>query len=278
MNRLTACTVLVTLIASTVTVAEPVTQSRAWTEAFAVNTNAPRITISNIWGSVRVRSGPDRQVSVTVDEQRSAPTRALFDLSTEVLRLESAADTNGVTFIVGDRATSWQRHEPCPGCRVDYQFDVVVPHGAVLDIATVLDGAVDVAGVDGPVSASNVNGPIRLDELRNCAVLESVNGPVSIVFVEPPRDNCAIETVNGDVTLSIPNGSGLDVALNSFNGRLFSGFTVQPFALPAQVEHTRSNGRHQYRIQQSAGLRLEAGGPMFSISSLNGDIRIQKNQ
>ena len=78
--------------------------------------------------------------------------------------------------------------------------------------------------------------------------------------------------------VKLPDGTGLDVALDQFNGRMVSEFPVDPFALPATVEHTTDNGGHRYRIQQSAGLRLEGGGPLFSISSLNGDVRIQKTQ
>jgi hypothetical protein len=76
----------------------------------------------------------------------------------------------------------------------------------------------------------------------------------------------------------MPVGTGLDVALDLFNGRMVSDFQVDAYALPAVVEHTRDDGQHRYRIQQSAGIRLEGGGPTFSISSLNGDIRIQESQ
>jgi hypothetical protein len=47
--------------------------------------------------------------------------------------------------------------------------------------------------------------------------------------------------------------------------------------VPAEVQYEEKNGAHRYRIQQSAGLRLEGGGPTFTISSMNGDVRIRKN-
>ena len=152
-----------------------------------------------------------------------------------------------------------------------------MPKGTLLDVGTVLDGEIDVDGIYGPVSASNVNGPIYVAGMRDCEQLESVNGKINLGFAAAPGQNCSIETINGDVTLNMPAGSGLDVALDIFNGRVITEFATDTYAVPAQVEYLQSEGTHRYRIQQSAGLRLEGGGPTFSISSLNGDVRIQKN-
>jgi len=258
--------------------AAPVSESRVWTETYPIDTVAPHLTISNIWGNVRVRPGNSGEIRVTVDERRSAPNRELFERSLETLKLDVEADTHGVSILVGERSNNWERRNPCRGCRVDYQFEVLVPAGTQLDVATVLDGTIDVAGIVGLISASNVNGPINVREVRDCEMLESVNGEVNVSFTVAPGRDCNIETINGDITLALPSGSGLDVALDLFNGRLISEFSVDALALPATVEHTSDGDGHRYRIRQSAGLRLEGGGPMFSISSLNGDIRIQKTQ
>ena len=160
---------------------------------------------------------------------------------------------------------------------MDYQFEVTVPPGTQLDVSTVNDGRIDVSGISGMVSASNVNGPISVSEIGNCNDLDSVNGAVDVSFSTAPGQDCSIGTINGDIAISMPDGSGLDVALDLFNGRMTTEFEVDSYALPAQVEQSNDNGRLRYKIQQSAGLRIENGGPTFSISSLNGDIRFQKN-
>jgi hypothetical protein len=74
---------------------------------------------------------------------------------------------------------------------------------------------------------------------------------------------------------SLVNNAGFDVAMDLFNGRLLTQLPVNPLAVPARVEHIETGGRHQYRIEQHAGVRIGAGGPTFTISSMNGDIRIQ---
>ena len=70
------------------------------------------------------------------------------------------------------------------------------------------------AKISGQVSAAKVNGPIAAAGLRNCAVMNSVNGEVSLGFDAPPADNCDIGTVNGDITLKLPEDSGLDVTMD----------------------------------------------------------------
>lgn len=276
MNRIIAAAI--GLLVSVAIAAQDVTESRVWTENFPIVGAEPLLRISNIWGTVRVRPGPDGQISITVDEKRTAPDQERFERSLQLLNVGIEASTEEVSLIVGEPTRQWRRMIPCRGCRVDYQFDVTVPEGTRLELGTVNDGVIDVNGVAGTVSASNVNGPIRVREASGCEKLESVNGELDVSFEQAPAGDCDIETINGDITLAMPTGSGLDVALDQFNGRMVSEFEISPFAIPATVEHESDADGHRYRIQQSAGLRLEGGGPRFSISSLNGDVRIRKNQ
>ena len=251
-----------------------VTDNRNWTETYPVTAATPRLSIDNIWGSVRVRPGPEGQITVSVDEQRRAPDQALFDRSLELLKVDTYSDAAGVSITVGER-DRWQGRNHCRNCRVDVQFDVVVPASSIVDVGTVLDGVIDVAGISGSVSASNVNGPIRV-EADGCSEVNSVNGPVTLNFSSAPSEACDIETVNGDVTLGLPGDSGLNVALDTMNGDIVSDFDADPYALTPQVDYEAVDGRNQYRIHQSAGLRLAGGGPLFRISSLNGDVRFRK--
>jgi hypothetical protein len=63
------------------------------------------------------------------------------------------------------------------------------------------------------------------------------------------------------------------------NGGLFTDFDVQPLAaMPASVERTRRNGRFVYRSDQAASLRIGRGGPLLTLESLNGDVRVLRGQ
>ncbi len=276
MNKLIGCTGLLLLLVNTAFANGRVEESRSWTETYPVTAKQPTLEIENIWGDVNVRPGKTGEIVVSIQERRSAPDQQRFERSLQTLRLGTEADDNGVALYVGNRDRDWHGHDNCRGCRVDYRFDVVVPANTQLDVSTVNDGHIDIAGIAGNVSAANVNGPIAVTGLRNCAVMNSVNGEVSLDFAAAPVENCKIDTINGDITLNLPDDSGFDVAMDLFNGRMLTQLPVDALALPATVEHIETDGRHQYRIAQPAGVRIGAGGPKFTISSMNGDIRIQK--
>jgi ribosomal protein S28E/S33 len=273
-----AITALVALVlsASTSEAANSVEEQTNWKDTYTVNTTAPHLQISNIWGGVNVRTGKNGQISVSAVELRSAPDQERFDRSFESIRLDVKADANGVSLLVGDPNERWHRLNECRGCRLDIQFEILVPPGATVDVGTVMDGRVDIEGVTGSVSASNVNGPVRVGDIQECTSIESVNGKVDVGFATSPLSDCSIETINGDITLDVPEGTGMDIKLDLFNGDLSSQLTAGPLELPAIIEHTMENGHEQYRIQKFSGLRIGAGGPTYSISSMNGDVRIQK--
>jgi hypothetical protein len=255
-----------------------VSDQKTWSDTYPVSAAVPKLLIDNIWGNVRVRSGSTREIVVTVSEKRSAPTQELFDLSKETIYLDVQADAAGVSLIVAKPERMMGRRDRCRDCRVDYQFEVTVPTGTDVDVSTVTDGGIDVAGTGGPVNASNVNGPVAARDLQDCAQIESVNGAVDVSFARSPSRECSIKTINGDITLTVPGSAGLDAALSMMQGKVVSEFDLEPLALPAKVEQRNEDGRFIYHIAQAAGIRLGKGGPTFSIESLNGDLRIRKRQ
>jgi hypothetical protein len=258
--------------------ADAVTDQKTWTDTYPVTAAAPKLVIDNIWGNVRVRAGTTREIVVTIDEKRSAPTQELFELSKQLIHLEVEADAAGVSMVVGKPEHLHSRRDRCRGCRVDYQFEVTVPPGTQIDVSTITDGSIDVAGAGGSVSASNVNGPVAVDNLQDCERIESINGEVEVSFARAPSRDCSIKTINGDIILVVPGSAGLDASLSMMQGKVVSEFDLEPLALPARVQHSKQDGQFVYRIEQASGVRLGNGGPTFSIESLNGDLRIRKSK
>ncbi|HJY36640.1 MAG TPA: hypothetical protein VJ299_04195, partial [Steroidobacteraceae bacterium] len=230
-----------------------VSDQKTWSDTYPVTATVPKLLIDNIWGNVRVRSGSTREIVVTVSEKRSAPTQELFDLSKETIYLDVQADAAGVSLIVAKPERMMGRRDRCRDCRVDYQFEVTVPTGTDVDVSTVTDGGIDVAGTGGPVNASNVNGPVAARDLQDCAQIESVNGAVDVSFARSPSRDCSIKTINGDITLTVPGSAGLDAALSMMQGKVVSEFDLEPLALPAKVEQRNEDGLFIYHIAQAAG-------------------------
>ena len=273
-----SCVGLLALLASGAGLAEPITEQQTSQHSYPVSTSAPKLYVRNIWGNVTVRAGTSREITVTLDERRSAPTRELFDRSKERIRLNVEADGSGVSMIVGDRDETSRRTDLCRGCRVEYQFEITAPPDAQIDVGTVTDGRVEVVGIRGVVNASNVNGPVAATDLNNCAQIKSVNGALDLKFARAPGEDCAIETVNGRITVGLPANAGLNAVLNINHGDIESDFDAEPIALPAKLAREENEDRFGYRLEQPSGVRLGAGGPTFTFASLNGDVRIRKNK
>ncbi len=268
----------VALSISCATFAAPVSEQKTLQHTYPVSSSAPRLYVRNIWGNVTVRASDVREITVTINEHRTAPTQALFERSKELLRLDVEASGDGVSMIVGDPHRREGRAELCHDCRVDYQFEISVPPDTQVDVGTVTDGRVEVIGIRGLVSASNVNGPVAASDLSNCEKIESVNGELDVQFARAPGADCTIETINGRITVGLPPGTSLDAILSINHGDIESEFDVEPMTLPVKIEKQERDDRYGYRLVQQAGVRLGAGGPTFTFASLNGDVRIVKNK
>ena len=265
------------LFAANASAADVVEQNSSQ-RTFPMSSAHPSLYVRNVFGNVTVRAGTTREIVVALTERRSAPSRELLEESTRQLQLHTLADSDGVKFVVEDTDRGSRRTELCRHCRVEYEFDITVPTGAQVDVGTVTDGRVEVSGVRGPLAASNVNGPVSVSGAAECSSIESVNGALQVEFARAPGENCAIKTVNGDITIALPANAGLDAMLSMGHGDVQSDFDVEPIAVAPIVDRERRDSGVLYRIDQRAGLRLGAGGPTFTFASLNGDMRFTKKQ
>jgi hypothetical protein len=278
MNAIISSVGLIALLGVGASSAEPVVEQKTAQYSYAVTSSTPRLHVRNIWGNVTVRPGKAREISVTLSERRSAPTRELFAELQQRIQLTIDASGEGVSMMVGDPDKSAKRTDGCRGCRADYQFDIVVPPDALIDVGTVTDGRVEVIGVRGPVNASNVNGPVAVKGLSECTKIASVNGALDVEFSRAPGEDCALETLNGGITLGLPAGTGLNAILKIGHGDIETEFDAEPMALPARIEKQDKDARSGYLVEQPAAVRVGAGGPTFTFASLNGDVRIRKNK
>ena len=277
MNMTMSRTGLIALLACSAACADPISEQTTFTQIYPVSSSAPRLFVRNIWGNVIVRAGEAREIRVTVNEHRSARTREAFERLKQQIRLNIEASQEEVSMIVGDPYRSPRRTDTCDECRAEYQFEIIAPPDTRIDVGTVTDGRVEVAGIRGSVNASNVNGPVSATDVSNCANIESVNGTLDVQFARPPSEDCTLETINGRISVGLPPETGLDALLSINDGEIESDFDVEPIALSVKVEKSERDDRNSYRIVKPAGVRLGTGGPTFTFASLNGDVQIRKN-
>lgn len=139
-------------------------------------------------------------------------------------------------------------------------FDVAVPAGVQLDASTV-NGNVEAIGTTGAVSVSTVNGSVHAAGASALSA-HTVNGSVELALDQlGAADSVRAESVNGNVTISVPAAFEGNVDMKTVNGSVSS-------ELP--VSATGASERRELRGAIGSAPR------MISLETVNGSVRLTK--
>jgi hypothetical protein len=216
------------------------------------------LTIRDVNGSVRVRTGDRLAIRATKHADHGDPNAV-------AIKVEPRSD--GIFVCVqyppnanrgcADRSVHVHSGNDDNDTTVD--FDVTVPHGIVLDAATV-NGSVDAIN-DGPADAVTVNGSVHV-EARDVHVAKAVNGSVHVRILDRGRGSLAAHTVNGRIEVLLPAGTGVELDAKTLNGGIDAeGVTV---------DHPR------YGPGARARATLGDGARRLDLESVNGSITLHR--
>ncbi len=137
-------------------------------------------------------------------------------------------------------------------------FTVSVPAG-VRFVGRTVNGDVEAIGLESDVETATVNGDVEVTTTEQ-AVATTVNGSIRASIGSTSGD-VEFETVNGSITLDLPEDSNVDLHASTVNGSIDS-------ALPITV-----SGRFSRRTLQG---RIGEGGTRLDVSTVNGSIRLRR--
>ena len=126
------------------------------------------------------------------------------------------------------------------------------------------NGGITIRGVNGTIRFDTTNGGVTLTDLAGDVRGETRNGGLNVTLAGDRWDGAGleVETSNGGVTLSIPDGYNADLSTRTVNG----GFRSD---IPMTVQGELSPRRG---IQTTLG----SGGPPVSVRTTNGGLRINR--
>lgn len=186
------------------------------------------------------------------------------------VRIDVVEHAGGVTICAVYPTPRGRRPNECaPGSggrnnvrRNDVKVDFVVEVPADIDLAArTVNGGIDVGELAGAVAAKTVNGSIRIDAARRAAA-ETVNGSIVARITDARwRDDLDFETVNGGITLELPQELDADLRIRTVNGRIDSDF---PMRVQGRISRRRLQGT------------IGGGGPELSLRTVNGSIRLRR--
>ncbi|HEX8392838.1 MAG TPA: DUF4097 family beta strand repeat-containing protein [Longimicrobium sp.] len=139
-------------------------------------------------------------------------------------------------------------------------YTVRVPAGVRL-VASTVSGDVRADGLRGAVQAATVSGDVRVGTSETASAT-TVSGDVDVTF-GAVTSGTSFSTVSGDVTLHAGSGVNADVTASTVSGDIEGDFGVES-------SRRRSPGN------RNASGRIGRGGARVSITTVNGDIRVER--
>jgi len=229
------------------------------------------VSIENMAGSVKV-TGWDR-AEVQVKGTVGAGGKLTFDgtgkrTHIEIEGFQATISVVGVTGSVRAETVNGSITQAGAAKQVELQsvngdVDVTKAGGRVK--AESVNGSVVLHDASGELEASTVHGKLQvLGGSYERAELESVAGTVRFDAALSPRAALSIETVSGEVELSLAAGIGADFAVSSFSGRISNELG------PAAVKSGK------WTPQTELNFTTGSGGVRVKIETLSGSVNIRK--
>jgi Putative adhesin len=209
------------------------------------------LTIRNLNGGVRVRTGDRLSIHATKHAERGDPNAVQIHVETRSDGLVVCTRYPPNASRGCYEADAWEGNHDDNDTVVD--FEVTLPRGVTLHAATV-NGSID-AATDGPIDARAVNGSVHAEgaDVRDAA---SVNGSVTVKILGRGRGTLDAKTVNGSIDVSLPSGTGFDLHAKTVSGSITApGVTVaRPRYGPgARADGTTGDGARRIDAKSVSG-------------------------
>ena len=193
------------------------------------------LELSNIRGSIEIRTGQDGQIHVTAskDERSGDASRTRIELSQEPdgsVKVATRFPDGAWSWLIGSFP-----------CRVDYV--VQAPRNCILKLNAVssdivaggfegqfsiqsVSGEISLNNLSGPASIKTVSGAIQLADLSGELRLNTVSGKVTGMHV---NGILHLDTVSGNISLAESNLPCIDASTVSGGMRYQTGFGAGPY-------------------------------------------------
>ena len=239
------------------------------------------VMIDNIFGDVVVLPSNDNKVYLELEIKISGASDQLVERAKNELELGERLSSDSLIFFTKApfvKRVRWGNHygfDMRKGPKYDfkYQYKLTVPASISVFAKTVNEGDVIVKDIDGAVKACNVNGEVEIKNARDVRTASTVNGDVTINFLENPKEDVDFNTVNGDFNFELPQNFNAKIFFDSMNGDLYTAFDYR--SLGPKIVKSESEGK--FKIGTKSGVEIGCGGPEFSFKSINGNVYLRKS-
>lgn len=215
------------------------------------------VEIRGVNGAIQASATSGREVEVTATKRakKSNPR----DVTIEVIEHDGGVTICAVYPGAGNSCEPGGGQSRVRNNDVVVDFKVSVPPGVKL-VANTVNGQIEADDLDGPVEAATVNGSVSVST-RSTAIATTVNGSVAARIGSASwEDELKFTTVNGSITLRLPEDLSATVDASTVNGSIETDF---PITIRGKMGKRHISGR----IGDGSGGEL-------SLSTVNGSVRL----
>ena len=123
-------------------------------------------------------------------------------------------------------------------------------------------GSINIAAVDGPVEAQTSGGTIRLREIAGAVNARTSGGSIEAEIIGQPEDDMRLQTSGGSVTVHLDDNVRADIDAKASGGTVSTDF---PVTVRGTLKKTQLQGE------------INGGGPMLTLRTSGGSVRIREN-
>ncbi len=212
-------------------------------------------------GALKVDSAPNGGVSVKAWSKREILLRARVDTWGDT-KSEAENRLKQVDIATAGGKVSADGPKTMGKTYYSVSYEVFVPSKIDLDLHSV-NGGVSVKGVTGTLTAGTTNGGLNLTDLAGKVTARTTNGGVQVKLAGAAwqGEGFDVSTVNGGVTIQVPNDYSAQLEVRTVNGGLHSD-------VPVTVQGQYSGKR--------VSATLGKGGAPVKVSTTNGGVRLNR--
>jgi hypothetical protein len=242
------------------------------------------LALYNLNGSLNVEGYSGDKVLIEVDERLTADDSQTLEIGKKEFKLGFDQTADSIIVYIAEPFDT----RPCRNCDrgwnrrdIDYDFDLAftikVPYHMNLDISTVNKGDITVESVSGSMRVNNVNGKITIRDAKADTWAHTINGDLTVNYLDVPTGNSEWYTLNGKLSVTFPASLSADLQFKSMNGSFYTDFPKWE-VLPAKVtKNVQKNGSGtEYKLIIDKQIRIGDGGRLFKFETLNGNIYIKR--
>ncbi|WP_196140324.1 DUF4097 family beta strand repeat-containing protein [Aliikangiella sp. G2MR2-5] len=239
------------LLAASYAVQAEVTDTISKTYNFDSN---GRIHLENVNGDVTIKACGCDQVTLNANIKASSQEmrdRITIDISASknLLKVKTKYKEN--------RGSSWNNQSS------EVHYTLSVPDNVKLKDIELVNGDLTINGVTGELHAELVNGSIKSDGMTASTNIDMVNGDINLSFNDISNaENIELESVNGDIEVSLPADASIDVEAETVSGTLSNEFGIEVI-------------KHKYVGSEMRG-KTGNGDLRIEMNNVNGRIKLKQ--